>query len=115
MSAMELGEFDHVVAMDSLIHYDVADGIRVLADLADRVRGSMVFTTHRAPCCWSSCTPSGKLFPRGDRSPAIQPVQPTRLQKLMAAEPQLRDWHTARTQRVSRGFYISQACELRRP
>jgi magnesium-protoporphyrin O-methyltransferase len=115
MSAMELGEFDHVVAMDSLIHYDVADGIRVLADLADRVSGSIVFTHAPSTLLLEIMHAVGKLFPRGDRSPAIQPVSNTRLQKLMAAEPQLRDWHTARTQRVSRGFYISQACELRRP
>jgi magnesium-protoporphyrin O-methyltransferase len=48
MSAMELGEFDHVVAMDSLIHYDVADGIRVLADLADRVSGPAATARRRS-------------------------------------------------------------------
>jgi magnesium-protoporphyrin O-methyltransferase len=40
-----LGEFDHVVAMDSLIHYNAADAVRVLAGLAGaHPRLSMVFT-----------------------------------------------------------------------
>jgi len=39
-----LGSFDHVVAMDSLIHYDAADALRVLKGWAERTRGSMLFT-----------------------------------------------------------------------
>ena len=34
-----LGEFDHVVAMDSLIHYRPADALPVIAGLAARTRG----------------------------------------------------------------------------
>jgi len=33
-----LGEFDHVVAMDSLIHYEAADIVRVIAGFAARTR-----------------------------------------------------------------------------
>src|SRR4051794_27680582 len=39
-----LGRFDHVVAMDSLIHYAAADIARALAALAGRTEGSLVFT-----------------------------------------------------------------------
>jgi magnesium-protoporphyrin O-methyltransferase len=63
--------------MDSLIHYDVADGIRVLADLADRVSGSIVFTHAPSTLLLEIMHAVGKLFPRGDRSPAIQPVSNT--------------------------------------
>jgi magnesium-protoporphyrin O-methyltransferase len=112
MSSMELGEFDHVVAMDSLIHYDVADGIRVLAGLADRVRGSILFTHAPSTVLLELMHASGKLFPRGDRSPAIQPVSERRLQKMIARERCLQRWHRGRMQRINRGFYISQACEL---
>jgi magnesium-protoporphyrin O-methyltransferase len=112
MSAMELGEFDHVVAMDSLIHYDVEDGIRVLAGLAGRVRGSIVFTHAPSTVLLEIMHATGQLFPRGDRSPAIQPVSERRLAKLMQAEPALAHWEKRRVQRVNRGFYISQACEL---
>ena len=114
MSAMELGDFDHVVAMDSLIHYDVDDGIRVLADLAERVASSIVFTHAPSTLVLELMHASGKLFPRADRSPAIQPVSEKRLARLMAAEPALANWEPGRVKRVSRAFYISQATELRR-
>jgi len=38
------GEFDHVVGMDSLIHYHASDVVRVLAGMAARTRHSMLFT-----------------------------------------------------------------------
>ena len=114
MSAMELGEFDHVVAMDSLIHYDVADGIRVLAQLAPRVRHSIVFTHAPSTVLLELMHAAGKLFPRSDRSPAIQPVSEKRLAKLIDAESAFAHWKAGRRGRINRGFYISQACELRR-
>ena len=54
----------------------------------------------------------GKLFPRGDRSPSIVPVAEKKLRRLLGTEPQLQGWKTARTERVSSGFYTSQALEL---
>ena len=54
----------------------------------------------------------GRLFPRGDRAPAIQPVGEAALRRLIAAEPRLAVWRPARTERVASGFYISQAFEL---
>ncbi len=40
-----LGEFDYVVAMDSLIHYETADAVRVLAGLVASARArSLLFT-----------------------------------------------------------------------
>lgn len=114
MAAMDLGDFDHVVAMDSLIHYDVADGIRVLASLASRVRHSMVFTHAPSTLLLEIMHASGKLFPRGDRSPAIQPVSEQRLARLIRSEAALTDWMQMRSKRISRAFYISQAVELKR-
>jgi len=115
MAAMDLGEFDHVVAMDSLIHYAADDGIRVLAGLADRVSSSMLVTHAPSTPLLEAMHAVGKLFPRGDRSPAIQPVSERRLAECILAEPRLRGWRLGRSQRVNRGFYISQACELYRP
>ncbi len=44
-----LGEFDHVVAMDSLIHYHARDIVRVLADLAGRTHaGDSLHRSRRA-------------------------------------------------------------------
>ena len=39
-----LGHFDHIVAMDSLIHYRAFDIVAVLQQLAERTHGSIVFT-----------------------------------------------------------------------
>ena len=44
MSDAALGEFDRVVAMDSLIHYHAQDVVRVIPGLAVRTRHSIVFT-----------------------------------------------------------------------
>ena len=112
MAAMELGAFDHVVAMDSLIHYDPDDGIRVLAGLAERVRGSMLITHAPSTPLLEIMHALGKVFPRNDRSPAIEPVSGQRLARRITDEPRLRGWRPGRTQRISRGFYISQAMEL---
>jgi len=112
MAALATGEFDHVVAMDSLIHYDVEDGIRVLASIAPRVHGSMVFTHAPSTVMLEIMHATGKLFPRGDRAPAIQPVSGGRLGRLMDAERALDDWQRARVSRINCGFYISEAREL---
>jgi magnesium-protoporphyrin O-methyltransferase len=54
----------------------------------------------------------GKLFPRGDRSPAIVPLAEADLTRRIALEPLLADWRVGRTNRITRGFYISQGLEL---
>jgi magnesium-protoporphyrin O-methyltransferase len=55
----------------------------------------------------------GRLFPRGDRAPAIEPVAAQTLNQLIAAEPGLAGWRIGRSKRVACGFYTSQAMELR--
>lgn len=114
MAALATGDFDHVVAMDSLIHYDVADGIRVLSTLAPRVHGSILFTHAPSTLLLEIMHASGKLFPRGDRAPAIQPVSGRRLARMLDSEANLDGWERGRVCRINSGFYISQACELRR-
>ncbi|HUN91861.1 MAG TPA: magnesium protoporphyrin IX methyltransferase [Burkholderiaceae bacterium] len=107
------GSFDHVVAMDSLIHYRASDATRVLEALAPRTRESIVFTFAPRTRLLATMHAVGKLFPRADRSPAIEPVAPHDLVARLRRAPGLVSWTTARTQRVARGFYISQALELR--
>jgi magnesium-protoporphyrin O-methyltransferase len=106
-----LGHFDHVVAMDSLIHYRAHDVVAALSRLAERTRHSMVFTAApRTPATMAMLT-VGKLFPRSDRSPAIEPIAPAELRRLMAADSSLAAWHTGRYQNIAAGFYKSQAME----
>jgi magnesium-protoporphyrin O-methyltransferase len=107
-----LGEFDHVVAMDSLIHYKAPDVVAVLAGLAARTRHSMLITFAPRTPLLATMHAIGQFFPRGDRSPAIEPVAERRLARLVAAG--LPGWACGRTRRVSAGFYISQALEVRR-
>lgn len=111
MLDVALGAFDHVVAMDSLIHYRTDDAVRALATLAPRVLHSMAFTfAPRTPLLTAMWT-VGRLFPRSDRAPSIEPVAPEALtQKLADALP---NWHAGRSERVASGFYTSQAFEWR--
>lgn len=107
----QLGRFDHIVAMDSLIHYKSGDIARVLGGFAARCDGSIVFTiAPRTPMLTVMLT-AGALFPRGDRAPAIAPVSPAALTRKMKAIPGLQGWRLARDERVSSGFYTSQALE----
>ncbi|MCI1192611.1 magnesium protoporphyrin IX methyltransferase [Calidifontimicrobium sp. SYSU G02091] len=107
-----LGAFDHVVAMDSLIHYRTADAVRVLAALAQRTRASIVFTFAPRTPALAAMHAVGQWFPRGNRSPAIEPVAEAELHQRLRDEPLLAGWQAARTLRVACGFYTSQALEL---
>jgi len=107
-----LGSFAHVVAMDSLIHYAQHQIVSVLAELAQRTSGSIIFTFAPQTPMLSAMHGVGLLFPRADRAPAIEPVGQVRLGKAIAADPALQDWRIGRTQRISSGFYTSQALEL---
>ena len=112
MSDPALGAFDHVVAMDSLIHYDGVDVLRTLSALAERTTGSMLFTFAPRTALLSLMHTVGKAFPRGDRSPMIEPLAESDLRRQIEAQAELTGWHAGRSQRVARGFYISQAMEL---
>ncbi|MEI7447654.1 MAG: magnesium protoporphyrin IX methyltransferase [Burkholderiales bacterium] len=107
-----LGEFDHVVGMDSLIHYEPVDVVKALVALAPRVHRSMLFTFAPRTPLLSVMHATGKLFPRADRAPAIVPVREDRLRAEIGRSPGLQGWAAARTHRIGVGFYTSQAMEL---
>ena len=109
-----LGRFDYVVGMDSIIHYEPADAVRVLAGLAQRTERSVLFTFVPGTRLLLAMRRIGRLFPKGDRAPSVVPVAPASLRQLIEAEPALQTFHAARMQRVSSGFYKSQAMELSR-
>lgn len=108
-----LGDFDYAVAMDSLVHYGPDDAVRVLAGLAARVSGAVVFTFAPRTVMLTMMHMIGQAFPRGDRAPAIVPVGEQTLRRRIAAEPGLSAFCAERTQRIAIGFYTSQAMELR--
>jgi magnesium-protoporphyrin O-methyltransferase len=108
------GSFDHIVAMDSLIHYTQPDMIGMLVRLAEMSTGGIHFTyAPRTPALAAMHT-VGKIFPRGDRSPAIVPHATAALYRGITREPNLQSWRAGRNARVSSGFYISHAQELKR-
>ena len=108
MADPALGRFDHVVGMDSVIHYVAPDMARVVAGLAARTDVSMLFTFAPRTPLLTLMHASGRLFPRSDRAPAIEPVGPARIRHLLEAE----GLRTGRTERVDVGFYKSQAMEI---
>jgi len=98
-----LGYFDYIVAMDSIIHYRPQDTFSVISDLAARCRRTMLFTFAPRTPLLSTALAVGKILPRGNRSPAIVPQ----------SEAQLREtFNIGRSQKISSGFYTSQAMEI---
>jgi magnesium-protoporphyrin O-methyltransferase len=106
------GRFDHVVAMDSLIHYRPEDVVETIGSLAQRTSGSLVFTFAPRTPALTAMHAVGRFFPRGDRAPAIVPVGPDNLQRLLRADARLRAMRIGRSERVSSGFYTSQGLEV---
>jgi magnesium-protoporphyrin O-methyltransferase len=106
------GPVDHVVAMDSLIHYGLNDMVEMLIGLSRRAEKSIIFTFAPRTPALTVMHAAGKLFPKSDRSPAIIPVGERALRKRIEACEALKDWRVGRTERVDSFFYISQAMEL---
>jgi magnesium-protoporphyrin O-methyltransferase len=106
--------YDFVLAMDSLIHYQARDIASALAILQGntRARGSRILFTFapRTPALMLMKS-AGKLFPRDDRSPAIEPVREKTLRKLIASELS-EGTAVVNSKRISSAFYKSNAMEL---
>ncbi len=109
-----LGRFDYIVAMDSLIHYRAHDMARVLSFLVPRSERAVLFTFAPRTAPLALMHAIGRAFPRKDRAPAIEPVRPAELHRLIGDEPTLAGWRAARATRIINGFYTSEALELTR-
>lgn len=114
MRDMDLGRFDYAVAMDSLIHYDVSDGVQTLAAMAAEIETKIVFTFAPWTPLLALMHATGRFFPKQDRAPSIEPVSPKRLSGQLAEACLLSEWAIDRSYRVDTGFYKSQAMELQR-
>lgn len=109
-----LGRFDHVVAMDSVIHYGTADAVAALSRLAERTSGTINFTFAPRTPLLAAMISVGRLLPRGDRAPWLNPMAESELSALRSRDGTLRHWRAGRSQRVSSGFYKSQAVQWER-
>ena len=107
MTDAKFGRFDHVVAMDSMIYYAAPDIARILENLSPRLSQTMVFTIAPRTPLLMLMWRAGKLFPRSDRSPTMVPHTAARIADALE-HGKLRD-----IERVTSGFYISNALEFR--
>lgn len=106
------GAFDHVVAMDSMIHYRTADLIEMLGRLTSRTSTSIIFThAPRTPLLMAMHT-VGQIFPRGNRSPSIVPVATKTVHKTVRGHEKFDNWTVGRNRQINSGFYLSCAQEL---
>lgn len=112
MLASSHGRFDHVVLMDSLIHYEPADAAAALATLAARTDRSIAFTVAPKTPMLTVMHRAGRLFPRADRAPAIVPVATDRFGDRLESHPGLAGWGLEHERRVTSGFYKSHGMEL---
>jgi magnesium-protoporphyrin O-methyltransferase len=112
MLASGLGEFDHAVAMDSLIHYRIEDAVAAIAGLAARVRQSILFTFAPRTPALAVMHAVGRIFPRANRAPAIEPIAEQKICGLLRDDQKFKGWKIERTCRIQNGFYTSQALEL---
>jgi magnesium-protoporphyrin O-methyltransferase len=108
-----LGSFDYVIAMDSLIHYIGRDCVDALAELSARTEHSILFTFAPRTPSLAVMHAIGKLFPRSERAPSIQPIANGAITRRIERDPRLAKCSIVRTERIAGGFYISQAMELR--
>lgn len=107
----KLGHFDHVVAMDSIIHYETKDAVNALARLAERTSTSIAFTFAPRTPLLAVLISVGRLLPRTNRAPWLEPMAKEKLLALMGQDAALQSWQHSRDERVSSGFYKSQAMQ----
>jgi magnesium-protoporphyrin O-methyltransferase len=88
--------------------------VAALAQLAERTQRTIHFTFAPRTPLLALMIAVGRLFPRGNRAPWLEPMAAEKIAALMAAHPTLHGWQSGRTQRVSSGFYQSQALEWSR-
>jgi magnesium-protoporphyrin O-methyltransferase len=111
----QLGQYDWVVAMDSLIHYPAPDMTDMIASLATRAKRGIVFTFAPRTPLLTVMHAVGKAFPRGNRAPAIEPIAEDSLRERLSKHASLGGFAVRRTDRIDSSFYISQAMEIVRP
>lgn len=109
-----LGHFDHLVAMDSLIHYDLPDLVSALHALSQRCGQSMNFTFAPHSALLAAMHQVGRWFPRSDRSPSLAPMRQTQLQAHLGRALGPQGWQAGACVRVASGFYTSQAWQWSR-
>ena len=108
-------QVDYIVAMDSLIHYEADDVLKVVSEYTSRGRKAVLFTSAPWTPLLGAMHFVGRLLPRQDhRAPSIVPLKTHRLMNGIDESVGDNGWRAARTARVNSGFYISQAIGVMR-
>ena len=103
---------DHIVAMDSLIHYGASDVQDIIANFAGRARRTIGFTSAPWTVPLALMHAIGRLIPHSHhRAPEIEPIHVDRLVSALdtALAPR---WVTRHRRRIKSGFYFSEAIRL---
>lgn len=104
-----LGNFDYVIAMDSLIYYSKKDLMSLLVELSSRTSHSIFFTLAPKTMLLMMMWYLGKIGPKGDRSPVMVPQSLKAISRELDANLQLIDLGV-----INSGFYISHAIGCRK-
>ncbi len=109
------GDFDHVILMDSLIHYPEADAKAILSNLLKRTRKGILFTMVPTNAFLKLKLLFGRLFPQSDRSPVLAPLDIKSFMKMF--DRRLNDkvsFEINSVGQVNKWFYTSEAIELKK-
>ena len=109
MNEESFGNFDYIIAMDSLIHYSTDDVISSLVDFSKRANISVLFTIIPSTFVLRTKLHLGKLFPKSERSPEVVPIGWRQVRKLEAHELNA---SLEKIKRIKSFFYVSEAWEL---
>ena len=109
MKEQSFGNFDYIIAMDSLIHYSTEDVISSIADFSTRANNSVLFTVIPSTFVLNTKLRLGKFFPKSERSPEVVPIEWGRLEQLEALKINA---SLSKIKRIKKFFYVSEAWEL---
>ena len=109
MKEQSFGNFDYIIAMDSLIHYSTEDVISSIADFLNRANNSFLFTVIPSTFALKTKLRLGKYFPKSERSPEVVPIGWGQLHQLEAHGIKA---SLSKIKRIKTLFYVSEAWEL---
>lgn len=109
MKEQSFGNFDYIIAMDSLIHYSTEDVISSIADFSNRANISVLFTIIPSTFALRTKLRLGKYFPKSERSPEVVPIDRGKLHQLETHGVKA---SLSKVKRIKSFFYVSEAWEL---
>ena len=109
MKEQSFGNFDYIIAMDSLIHYSPEDTLSSIVEFSKRANNSVLFTAIPSTFALRTKLRLGKFFPRSERSPEVIPIELDHLSQLESIKSNA---SLEKIARIKRFFYVSEAWEL---